>query len=80
MNIDVKIIVIDWIMTLFSRVFQLDSILNIWDLLLAHRMQSYILEEICVVVLLSRKAYLKEEDSSALAKAMKSGKLSFSEE
>lgn len=80
MNIDVKIIVIDWIMTLFSRVFQLDSILNIWDLLLAHRMQSYILEELCVVVLLSRKAYLKEEDSSALAKVMKSGKLSFSEE
>lgn len=80
MNIDVKIIVIDWIMTLFSRVFQLDSILNIWDLLLAHRMQSYILEELCVVVLLSRKAYLKEEDSSALAKTMKSGKLSFSEE
>lgn len=59
MNIDVKIIVIDWIMTLFSRVFQLDSILNIWDLLLAHRMQSYILEELCVVVLLSRKPYLK---------------------
>lgn len=43
-HIDVKIIVIDWIMTLFSRIFQLDSILNIWDLLLAHRMQSYILE------------------------------------
>lgn len=79
MNIDVKMIVIDWIMTLFSRVFQLDSILNIWDLLLAHRMQSYILEELCVVVLLSRKPYLKEEDSSALAKLMKSGKLSFSE-
>lgn len=59
MQIDVKIIVIDWIMTLFSRIFQLDSILNIWDLLLAHRMKPYILEELCVVVLLSRKLYLK---------------------
>lgn len=74
-----KIIVIDWIMTLFSRVFQLDSILNIWDLLLAHRMQSYILEELCVVLLLARKPHLKEEDSSALAKQLKSGRLSFSE-
>lgn len=44
LNVDVKIILIDWIMTLFSRIFQIDSILNIWDLLLAHRMKSYILE------------------------------------
>jgi hypothetical protein len=54
-EIETKIYVVSWVMTLFTRSFQLDSILNVWDILLANNLSPAILEELCVAMMLARK-------------------------
>ena len=47
--------VIGWIMTMFTRCFQIDSILNVWDIIFANKVSPSILTEVCIAVLVSRK-------------------------
>jgi hypothetical protein len=42
-EIDMKMLVVNWVMTMFSRCFQLDSILNVWDILLANNLNHSIM-------------------------------------
>jgi hypothetical protein len=43
-DIDTKIYVVGWIMTMFCRCFQLDSILSIWDILFANNLCQAVFE------------------------------------
>lgn len=57
-EVEFKILVVNWVMTMFSRCFQLDSILSIWDILLANQLSSSILQELCAAVAVARKGGL----------------------
>ena len=35
-EIDMKMLAVNWVMTLFTRTFQVDCLLSIWDILLAN--------------------------------------------
>lgn len=43
-NLDIKIIIVGWIMNLFTRLFKFDSILCIWDILFVNKVSLNILE------------------------------------
>jgi len=43
-DLQIKIIVVGWIMNLFTRLFKLDSILWIWDILFVNKLSLNILE------------------------------------
>jgi len=43
-KINIQINIVSWIITLFTRLFKLDSILIIWDILFVNKMSLYILE------------------------------------
>lgn len=43
-NLDIKINIVSWIMNLFTRLFKLDSILIIWDILFVNKLSLNILE------------------------------------
>lgn len=47
---------INWVMTMFSRCFQLDSILNVWDIILANQLSQDIMIEVCYAVIVARKS------------------------
>jgi hypothetical protein len=57
-EIEAKTFVVRWVMTLFTRCFQLDSILNLWDILFLHQLSPHILQTLCVAILLARKKLL----------------------
>lgn len=79
MKIDLTMIVMEWIMTLFCRIFQLDSILNIWDILFTHRLTHSILARLCTEIIVSRAADIESMTEAALiSKLLRSGKLTFS--
>ena len=54
MKIDLKMIVMERIMTLFCRIFQLDSVLNIWSILFTHRLTHNILERLGTEIIMAR--------------------------
>lgn len=73
--------VINWVMTLFSRCFQLDSILNIWDILLANQLVSPILQELCAAIAVARKGALFAcKDPGKMVKLLLHSKLDLMEE
>jgi hypothetical protein len=79
MKIDLTMIVMEWIMTLFCRIFQLDSILNIWDILFTHRLTHNILAHLCTEIIVSRAADIENMTEPALiSKLLRSGKLAIS--
>lgn len=79
MKIDFKMIVMEWIMTLFCRIFQLDSILNIWDILFTHRLTHNFLAHLCTEIIISRAKDIENMTEPALiSKLLRSGKLAFS--
>lgn len=65
-EIEPKSFVVRWVMTLFTRCFQLDSILNMWDILFLHNLSPHILQTLCVAILLSRKKLLARADPAHL--------------
>lgn len=74
-------IVMEWVMTLFCRVFQLDSIPNIWDILLAHRLTSNIVEDLCVAVIHAhREDLLCTTEPALIGKLLRNTRLTFSQE
>jgi hypothetical protein len=81
MKVELEMIVVEWVMTLFCRIFQLDSILNIWDILFTHKLTPTIVEDLCVAVIVShRQEILVSSSSAAVGKLLRSAKLTFSEE
>ena len=76
MNIDLKMIVREWIMTLFCRIFQLDSILNIWDILFTHRLTRNILAHLCTEIIIARAEDIAiMTEPAIISKLLRSGKL-----
>lgn len=72
---------VNWVMTMFTRCFQLDSILNVWDILLVNKLSEGIMTELCVAVLVARKNAMFEcGDTSKLMKTLIHGKLDLAEE
>ncbi len=68
-------------MTMFSRCFQLDSILMLWDILFAHHISHDIMEQACTKIFIVRKdVILESEDLENVLKSIKSIKLNLSEE
>jgi hypothetical protein len=80
LQVDVKMVVMEWVMTLFCRVFQLDSIPNIWDILFVHRLTPTIAEHLCMVVIATHHHILKTTESAFVGKLLRSTRLNFSEE
>jgi hypothetical protein len=79
--VDMKMVMMEWVMTLFCRVFQLDSIPNIWDILFAHRLTPTIVEHLCVAVIAAHHHHiLKATESAFVGKLLRSTRLNFSEE
>ncbi len=74
-------VTMEWVMTLFCRVFQLDSIPNIWDILFAHRLTPAIVEDLCVAVIIAHQEdILKANEASFVGKLLRSTRLNLSEE
>jgi hypothetical protein len=79
-EVEPKIYVVSWIMTMFTRVFQFDTILMIWDILLANNVSRTVLEELCgAVVCGRRKAILGAKNSSKIVKLLLHSKLEIEE-
>ena len=80
-EIDVKMLAVSWIMTLFTRCFQVDSILNIWDILLANKLSESILVELSAALIVVRKKNLLMCDNvSQMVKTLLHGRLDLVEE
>lgn len=74
-------VVMEWVMTLFCRVFQLDSIPNIWDILLAHRLTTTIMEDLCVAIMHAhREDILAACEPALMGKLLRNTRLTLSEE
>lgn len=74
-------VVMEWVMTLFCRVFQLDSIPYIWDIFLAHRLTTNIVEDLCVAIIHAhREDILTTTEPALIGKLLRSTRLTFSEE
>ena len=72
---------VNWVMTLFTRCFQVDSILNIWDILLANDLTEGILVEICAALMVVRKKeILKCDNMGQVVKMLLHGRLDLVEE
>jgi len=79
-EIEPKIYVVNWIMTMFTRIFQFDSILMIWDILLANNVSRKILEELCGAIICGRKkAILSSKNASRIIKVLLHTKLEIDE-
>jgi len=48
-------LVVGWVMTLFTRSFQFDSILELWDIIFLNHTSHQILEDICVAIIRVKK-------------------------
>jgi nucleosome binding factor SPN SPT16 subunit len=78
MKIDLNMMIVEWVMTLFTRIFQLDSILNIWDIIFAHKATPAIIEEVCVAIITAhQKEILELTDAATVGKLLRSTKLAF---
>ena len=68
-------------MTLFTRCFQVDSILNVWDILLANDLSEKILIDLCTALVVSRKKGIMScENMGKVAKMLMHEKLDLIEE
>lgn len=68
-------------MTMFTRCFQLDCILNIWDILLANQLSFSILQDLCAAVAVARKGGLLNcKSPSQVARLLLHTKLDLIEE
>ena len=80
-EIEAKMYVIGWVMTMFTRCFQIDSILNIWDIIFANKVSPTILAEVCAAVVVSRKKKIMSEGNpSKIVKLLLHTKLDLVEE
>ena len=71
----------NWVMTLFARIFSLDSLMNIWDVIFVHQISQEILIELTTAVFVVKRAVLlQEQDGFGAAQKLKSGMLGVEEE
>ena len=61
-KIDVRIFLLNWIMTLFTRVMDLDLVARLWDILLCNELSEKIIIEVCYHLLVSFKGKIMDED------------------
>jgi len=69
-------LVVGWVMTLFTRSFQFDSILELWDIIFLNHTSHQILEDICVAIIrVKKRAIFGCDEGYEITKILKNIKL-----
>ena len=78
---DVRAVVTGWTMTLFARIFALDTLLQVWDILFASQLAPDTLAGVAAGVFIAKRGKLLEcEDGFDAVRQLKSSALTMPEE
>lgn len=62
LNLDVRVLLLNWVMTLFTRVMDLDLVGRLWDIIFLNEISEQIILEVCFQLLEINSKKILDED------------------